>query len=62
MTRNAASAVGDRNGNLIARAKQLGLFVSVDRATPWGNPLVLGRDGDSATVTCPSRPSLLGTA
>jgi hypothetical protein len=39
-----------RHDNLIARAKERGLFVRVDRATPWGNPFVLGRDGDRATV------------
>jgi hypothetical protein len=38
----------------------------VDRATPWGNPFVLGRDGDRAAVIAayrdrylPSRPDLL---
>ena len=39
-----------RHGDLIARAKERGLFVRVDRATPWGNTFVLGRDGDRATV------------
>jgi hypothetical protein len=32
-----------RHGNLIAWAKERGLFVRVDRATPWGNPFMLGR-------------------
>ena len=52
--------------DLIAWAKERGLFVRVDRATPWGNPFVLGRDGDSATVIAryrddhlPSSPDLL---
>jgi len=55
-----------RHGNLIAWAKGRGLFVRVDRATPWGNPFVLGRDGDRETVIAayrdhhlPSRPDLL---
>ena len=44
-----------------------GLFVRVDRTTPWGNPFELGKDGDRATVIAayrdhypPSKPSLLG--
>jgi hypothetical protein len=39
-----------RHGNLIAWAKERRLFARVDRATPWGNPFVLGREGDRATV------------
>ena len=38
----------------------------MDRATPWGNPFVIGRDGDRATVIAryrdhylPSRSDLL---
>jgi hypothetical protein len=38
------------HGNLIAWAKERGLFVRVDRATPWGNPFVIGSDGDRAAV------------
>jgi hypothetical protein len=55
-----------RHGNRIAWAKERGLFVRVDRATPWGNPFVIDRDGDRATVIAryrdqhlPSRPNLL---
>jgi hypothetical protein len=55
-----------RHGNLIGWAKGRGLFVRVDRATPWGNPFVIGRDGNRATVIAayrdrylPSRPDLL---
>ena len=55
-----------RHGNLIPWARERGLFVRVDRATPWGNPFVIGRDGDRATVIAryrddhlPSRPDLL---
>lgn len=54
------------HGGLIAWAKERGLFVRVDRATPWGNPFVLDRDGHRATVIAsyrdhylPSRPDLL---
>ncbi len=31
----------------------------VDRATPWGNPFVLGRDGDRATVIARDRDDYL---
>jgi hypothetical protein len=39
-----------RHGNLIAWGGGGGLFVRVDRATPWGNPFVLSRDGDREAV------------
>ena len=39
-----------RHGNLIAWAKERGLFVRVDRAASWGNPFVIDRDGDRTTV------------
>ena len=45
-----------RHDKLIAWAKERGLFVRVGRATPWGKPFVLGRDGDRAT----SSPRTLG--
>jgi Domain of unknown function (DUF4326) len=55
------------HGHVIAWAKDRGLFVRVDRATPWGNPFVLGTDGDRATVIAryrdehlPFRADLLG--
>lgn len=35
---------------LISWAKSNGLFVRIDRGTKWGNPFVLGRDGDRDTV------------
>jgi hypothetical protein len=51
LERGRAAAVNmRRHHDLIAWAKERGLFVRVDRATPWGNPFVLGRDGDRATV------------
>jgi hypothetical protein len=41
--------------------------VRVDRATPWGNPFELGKDGDRETVIAayrdhypPFKPRLLG--
>jgi Domain of unknown function (DUF4326) len=43
--------------DLIAWAKERRLFVRVDRATPWGNPFVLGRDGDRAIVIAARSPS-----
>jgi Domain of unknown function (DUF4326) len=53
-------------GNLIAWAKERGLFVRIDRATPWGSPFELGKDGDRETVIAayrdhylPFKPSLL---
>ena len=33
-----------RHHALIAWAKERGLFLRVDRATPWGNPFELGKD------------------
>jgi hypothetical protein len=51
LERGVAVAVNlRRHGNLVAWAKERGLFVRVDRATPWGNPFVIGRDGDRVTV------------
>jgi hypothetical protein len=44
-----------RHRNLIAWAKERGLFVRVDRATPWENPFVIGRDGDRAAVIAANR-------
>jgi len=38
----AAAVNMRRHGNLIAWAKERGLFVRVNRATAWGNPFVLG--------------------
>ena len=55
-----------RHRDLVAWAKELDLFVRVDRATPWCNPFMLGRDGHRTTVIAkyrddhlPSRPDLL---
>jgi hypothetical protein len=48
-----------RHPNLIAWANERGLFVRVERATPWSNPFVLGRDGDRATVITRYRDHLL---
>ncbi len=55
-----------RHGNLIAWARERRPFVRVDRATPWGNPFELGKDGDRETVIAnyrdhylPFKPSLL---
>ncbi|WP_218952195.1 DUF4326 domain-containing protein [Amycolatopsis anabasis] len=52
--------------HLIAWAKHHGLFVRIDRASKWGNPFVLGRDGDRDTVVrrfefeyLPYQPTLL---
>ena len=56
-----------KHHNLIAWAKERGLFVRVDRATPWGNPFELGKDGDRETVIAsyrdhylPCKPNLIG--
>ena len=55
-----------RHANLIAWATVRDLCVRVDRATPWGNPFDLGKDGDRETVIAsyrdhylPFKPSLL---
>jgi len=52
--------------NLIWHATHRGLFVRIDRQSQWGNPFVLGRDGDRGTVIrryevehLPNRPALL---
>lgn len=34
-----------RDIRLIAWAKENGLYVNIDRRSPWGNPFVLGVDG-----------------
>jgi hypothetical protein len=51
--------------NLVAWAKDAGLFVRIDRHTDWGDPFVLEEDGDRDTVVynfehlyLPSKPSL----
>ncbi len=55
-----------KHHNLIAWAKERGLFVRVDRATAWGSPFMLGADGDRETVIAayrdrylPFKPSLV---
>lgn len=35
---------------LISWAQRRGLFVRIDRTSKWGNPFVLGPDGDRDTV------------
>lgn len=52
--------------HLIGWATDRGLFVRIDRRSKWGNPFVLGRDGDRDTVIrryaaehLPYRPALL---
>ena len=35
---------------LRAWAQERGLLVRADRSGPWGNPFVIGRDGDRLTV------------
>ena len=39
-----------RDKTLIAIATQEGLYVRIDRRTAWGNPFILGKDGDRGTV------------
>jgi hypothetical protein len=55
-----------RHDNLIAWARERALLVRMDRATPWGNPFELGKNGDRETVIAndrnhylPFKPSLL---
>ena len=52
--------------NLISWAMDRGLFVRIDRQSKWGNPFVLGRDGDRDAVIrrydeehLPHQPTLL---
>lgn len=40
----------DVDDDLIAFAKERGLFVRVDRRTKYGNPFVVGKDGDRDEV------------
>lgn len=58
----------DGHPNLVAWAKQRGIFVRVDRASKWGNPFELGKDGGRETVVdnyedcyLPHKPSLLNS-
>ena len=44
-----------RDLGLIAWAKVHRMYVNIDRRSPWGNPFVLGVDGDRDTV-CDMRP------
>lgn len=53
--------------HLISWAMDRGLFVRIDRQSKWGNPFVLGPDGDRDTVIrryaedyLPYQPALLG--
>lgn len=38
------------DARLVAWAERKGLYVRIDRATAWGNPFVLGEDGDRPAV------------
>ena len=40
----------DVHPHLLSWATNRGLFVRIDRKSKWGNPFVLGRDGDRDTV------------
>ena len=52
--------------HLVSWAMSQGLFVRIDRKSKWGNPFVLGPDGDRDTVIrryeeehLPNQPSLV---
>jgi hypothetical protein len=56
----------DGHPNLVAWAKDTDRFVRIDRASEWGNPFELGKDGDREAVVnnyeqhyLPHKPSLL---
>ena len=56
----------DGHPNLVAWAKDRGLFTRIDRASEWGNPFELGKDGSRHDVVLnyhlyylPHKPSLL---
>jgi hypothetical protein len=60
------SMAKDGHPNLVAWAKEQGVFVRIDRASEWGNPFEMGKDGDRETVVdnyemyyLPHKPSLL---
>ncbi|WP_280501199.1 DUF4326 domain-containing protein [Nocardia farcinica] len=40
----------NRHAHLIDWSRRRELFVRIDRATDWGNPYLLGRDGDRDNV------------
>jgi hypothetical protein len=46
----AANVRKGQDEALIAWAKQNGLLIKADRSGPWGNPFVIGPDGDRLTV------------
>ena len=55
-----------QHDKLIEWATQAGLYERVDRNTDWGNPFIMGKDGDRETVIAnyanhylPHKPSLL---
>ncbi|MBF6102253.1 DUF4326 domain-containing protein [Nocardia cyriacigeorgica] len=55
----------NRHAHLIDWARRRGLFVRIDRATDWGNPYIIGSDGnrddviDAHAQHLPRRPDLL---
>jgi hypothetical protein len=56
----------DGHQNLVAWAKDRGLFTRIDRASEWGNPFEVGKDGNREAVVenydlyyLPHKPSLL---
>jgi hypothetical protein len=51
LERGEAVAVNmNRDLALVRWAEARGLYVRVDRRTPWGNPFLIGEDGDRETV------------
>ena len=60
------SMAKDGHPNLVAWAKDRGLFTRIDRASEWGNPFEVGKDGNREAVVenydlyyLPHKPSLL---
>jgi hypothetical protein len=60
------SMAKDGHPNLVAWAKNGGLFTRIDRASEWGNPFEVGKDGNREAVVenydlyyLPHKPSLL---
>ncbi len=60
------SMAKDGHPNLVAWAKDGGLFTRIDRASEWGNPFEVGKDGNREAVVenydlyyLPHKPSLL---
>lgn len=49
-TDNATVVAHLKDQAAVASAKASGTYVRIDRRSKWGNPFIIGRDGDRAAV------------